>query len=86
MMTQTINTSEGAKTSVACELVQTLFPPPKEKRKQPSSHVRRVRLRCGYVNIRVSRRLKEELSWAIDKRLRLISNTMLFKTVLPLRI
>ena len=32
-----------------------------------------------YVNIRVSRHLKEELSLAIDKWLRLIINTMLFK-------
>ena len=42
---------------------------------------------CGvvYVNVRVSRRFKEELSWAIDKRLQLI-NTMLFKTVIPVRI
>ena len=29
---------------------------------------------------------KEQLGWAIDKRLRLIINTMLFKTVIPLRI
>ena len=43
---------------------------------------------CGtlYVNVRVSRRLKEELSWAADKRLRLIINTLLFKTVIPVRI
>ena len=32
-----------------------------------------------------SRRLKEELAWVIDKRLRDISNKMLFKTVVPLR-
>ena len=38
----------------------------------------------AYVNIRVSRRLKEELGWAIDKGL--IINEMLFKTVIPLRI
>ena len=37
------------------------------------------------VNIRVSRHLKEELAWAIDKWLRLIINIMLFKTVIPLR-
>ena len=40
----------------------------------------------AYVNVRVSRRLEEELGWAIDKQLRLISNKMLFKTVIPLRI
>ena len=39
----------------------------------------------AYVNVRVSRRLKEELAWVIDKRLRVISNKMLFKTVVPLR-
>ena len=35
----------------------------------------------AYVNVRVSRRLKEELGWAIDKQLLL---KMLFKTVIPL--
>ena len=29
---------------------------------------------------------KEELAWAIDQRLRVITNTMLLKTVMPLRI
>ena len=37
------------------------------------------------VNLRISRRLKEELAWVIDKQLRVISNKMLFKTVVPLR-
>ena len=37
----------------------------------------------AYMNVRVSRRLKEELGWAIDKRLRLIINKMLCKTVIP---
>ena len=37
---------------------------------------------CG---VHVSKRLKEELAWAIDKRLWVISNKMLFKTVIPLR-
>ena len=36
--------------------------------------------------VRILRCLKEELSWAIDKWLWLIINTMLFKTVIPLRI
>ena len=40
----------------------------------------------AYVNVRISRRLKEELGWATDKQLRLIINKMLFKTVIPLRI
>ena len=39
-----------------------------------------------YVNVYVSRRLKEELGWAIDKQLWLIINTMLFKIVIPVRI
>ena len=34
---------------------------------------------CGiHEHICVSRRLKEELAWVIDKRLRVISNAMLF--------
>ena len=40
----------------------------------------------AYVNVFISRRLKEELSWAIDKQLRLIINTILFKIVILLRI
>ena len=39
-----------------------------------------------YMNVRVSRRLKEELSWVIGKWLWLIINTMLFKTDIPVRI
>ena len=45
-----------------------------------------IRVGVVYVNLRISRRLKEELSWAIDKPLWLIINTMLFKTVIPVRI
>ena len=37
------------------------------------------------MNVRVTRRLKKELAWVIDKRLWVISNKMLFKTVVPLR-
>ena len=44
-----------------------------------------IKVGMAYVNIRVSRRLKEELAWGIDKRLRVISNKMLFKTVVPQR-
>ena len=36
-------------------------------------------------HICVSKRLKEELAWVIDKRLRVVSNKMLFKTVIPQR-
>ena len=39
----------------------------------------------AYVNVGVSKNLKEGLVWAIDKRLWLISNKMLFKIVIPLR-
>ena len=38
-----------------------------------------------YVNIHALRHWKEELAWAIDKRLQVISNKMLFKTVILLR-
>ena len=38
------------------------------------------------MGVQVSRHLKEELAWAIDKWLRqFISNIMLFKTAMPLR-
>ena len=37
---------------------------------------------CECLRIEV---FKEELAWAIDKRLRVVSNKMLFKTVIPLR-
>ena len=36
------------------------------------------------MNVRVSEHLKEELAWTIDKRHWVISNKMLFKTVIPL--
>ena len=36
------------------------------------------------MEVRISRRLKEELAWVIDKRLQVISTKMLFKTVVPL--
>ena len=39
----------------------------------------------AYVNVCVSRHLKEELAWVIDKWLRAISNKMLFKTAVPVR-
>ena len=44
-----------------------------------------IKAGVAYVNVRVSRCLKEELTRVIDKRLRVISNKMLFKTVVPLR-
>ena len=44
---------------------------------------------CGVLDIRtyirVLRHLREELSWVVDKWLWVISNKMLFKTVIPLR-
>ena len=43
---------------------------------------------CGirtYVNVLILRSLKEELAWAADKWLQVISNKMLFKAVIPLR-
>ena len=45
-----------------------------------------VKVSVVYVNVHVSKRLKEELAWAIDKWLWAISNKMLLKTVIPLRI
>ena len=33
------------------------------------------------MNVRVSRSSKEELAWVIDKQLWVISNKMLFKTI-----
>ena len=38
------------------------------------------------MNIHILRHLKEELAWAIDEWLQVISNTMLFETVILLRI
>ena len=45
-----------------------------------------IRVGVAYINVHISRHLKEELGWAIDKRLWVIINKMLFKTVIPLRI
>ena len=39
----------------------------------------------AYVNVRILRHLKEELAWAIGKWLWVISDKMLFKTVILLR-
>ena len=39
-----------------------------------------------YVNVCILKRLKEELAWAIDKRLRVVSNKILFKTIILQRI
>ena len=36
-----------------------------------------IRVGVAYMNVHVSRHLKEELSWPIDKQLWLIINTML---------
>ena len=37
------------------------------------------------VGVHISRRLKEERAWATYKRFQVISNIVLFKTVIPLR-
>ena len=39
----------------------------------------------AYINVSVLKHLKEELAWAIHKRLWVISNIMLFKIVIPQR-
>ena len=36
----------------------------------------------AYVNVCISRCLKEELAWAIEKWLLVVSNKMIFKTVI----
>ena len=38
----------------------------------------------AYMNVSILRRLKEELAWAIDGWLWVISNIMLFRIVIPL--
>ena len=38
-----------------------------------------------YVGIHVLMCLKDELAWATDKQLQVISNIMLFEAVIPLR-
>ena len=44
-----------------------------------------IKMGIAYVNVCVSKWLKEGLTWAIAKWLRVISNKMLFKTVILLR-
>ena len=41
-----------------------------------------MKVGVAYVNIRISRCLKEELAWVLDRRLWVISNKM---SVVPLR-
>ena len=59
-----------------------------QKQLYSSNKTERLSYKVGvaYVNVCLLRLLKEELAWAIDKRLRLIINKMLFKSVIPLRI
>ena len=45
-----------------------------------------IRVGVVYMSVCVLRLLKEELSWAIDKQLQPIINTMPFKLVIPVRI
>ena len=40
---------------------------------------------CGMHGHNILRQLTEELAWATDKQLQVISNIMLFKTVISLR-
>ena len=42
--------------------------------------------RCGISGRSRIEAFKEELAWAIDKWLQVVSNAMLFKTVIPPRI
>ena len=35
--------------------------------------------------VQVSRHFKEEMAWAIDKQVQVISNIMLFKAVIPVK-
>ena len=44
-----------------------------------------IKVGVAYVNIHILKHLKEELAWAIDKQLWVISNKMIFKTVISLR-
>ena len=44
-----------------------------------------MKVGVAYINVCISRRLKEELAWYIDKRYQVISSKMLFKAVIPLR-
>ena len=44
-----------------------------------------MKVGVAYINVSVPRHLKEELAWAIHKQLWVISNTMLFETVIPQR-
>ena len=44
-----------------------------------------IKVGATYVKGCVLKQLKEELVWAVYKRLQVISNKMLFKTVTPLR-
>ena len=37
-----------------------------------------IKVGVMYVNVRISKSLKEELAWAIDKWLRAVSNKILF--------
>ena len=43
-------------------------------------------MRLAYMNVHALGHLKEGLAWAIDKQLWVISNVMLFKTVIPRKI
>ena len=42
-----------------------------------------IKMGVAYVNVHVSKHLKEKQAWAIDERNQVISNKMLFNTVMP---
>ena len=44
-----------------------------------------IKVDLAYMDIHLSRHLKEELAWATEKWLQVINNMMLFKTAIPLR-
>ena len=44
-----------------------------------------IKAGVAYMNVRALTHLKQELAWARDEWLRVISVTMLFKTVIPLK-
>ena len=45
-----------------------------------------IKVGVAFMTIHILRYLKQKLAWAINKYLLVISITMLFKTVIPLRI
>ena len=44
-----------------------------------------IKVGVAYVNVCKLKHVREEVAWSIDKWLHVISNEVLFKTVIPLR-